>query len=90
MRDIGAYLSKYLSKTSNDPALNVKIWDCSNDLKVKRFSAELDTDTETNIQLALRSVKLLKLEHCELLQQTRPALLLSQKIKKDYDKWLIS
>ena len=38
VRDVASYLSKYLSKVDPNQKITSKVWDCSIDLKIKRFS----------------------------------------------------
>lgn len=38
VNDVASYLCKYLSKVDPTQKIKSKVWDCSNDLKIKRFS----------------------------------------------------
>lgn len=103
VRDVQAYLSKYLAKQqfidiSHDgfPTMQVqrsiggKVWDCSNDLKVKRFADELDSDTSQRIGDAISKgeVKKMTFPRCTLLCHERPTDLLSPSLYNNYRKWI--
>lgn len=102
VRDIQAYLSKYMSKTGRkdmseygypqtifEPSIDGKVWDCSNDLKVKRFSAELDTDTENKIRAGIKfqTVRAVDFERCKVFCTDNPSGLLSTHIKNQWEAW---
>jgi hypothetical protein len=102
VRDIGAYLSKYLSKRQvrdvseygfpelvYEPTLAGKVWDCSNDLKIKRFSDEMDTETEERIRsgISCGKAKRLSFPRCEIFHTKEPQQLLSEPAKKAYENW---
>lgn len=101
-KNIGAELTKYMAKTGKkdvsdfgfactifEPSLNGKVWDCSNDLKVKRYSDELDTFTRTRIENGIQSgdVQHIALERCSVFKTERPAAHLSVKVLRGYRKW---
>jgi hypothetical protein len=96
------HLSKYLSKSGRkdvseygfpspiyEPKIDGKIWDCSNDLKVKRFAWELDTTTEANIKTALETgtIKKLDFPNCSVFPTKNPEKELSMALKTRYDQW---
>lgn len=104
VRDIQAYLGKYLSKTGKKdvseygfgvpvyvPSIGGKVWDCSNDLKVRRFSDELSSETEANILDAISRGKafLKRLDRCTMVQTEAPSLLLSNQSHQSYLSWKV-
>lgn len=104
VRDIQAYLGKYLSKTGKKdvselgfcvpvyvPSIGGKVWDCSQDLKVKRFSDELSSETEANILDAVAQGKafLKRLDRCTMVNSETPSLLLSNQSHQSYLSWKI-
>jgi len=87
--NLAAYLSKYLSKT-NSAKIKGKVWDCSTDLKRKRFAC-----TPTHHQEMLlrklqndKHVKVIELDHCTLFKMKKPTRLLTTQQRIDYIKWL--
>jgi hypothetical protein len=103
VKDLGAYLSKYLSKEEFFDAshlgfecplirrnIGAKTWDCSNNLKIKRFSDVVDEETNSKVLSAIRNGKAreLRLEKCTIVQLKNPLELLSQRTKSDYQNWL--
>lgn len=103
-KNIGAELTKYLAKTGKkdvsdygfactifEPHINGKVWDCSNDLKVKRYSDELDTFTRTRIEMGIQSgdIQHIRLPRCSVFKTERPVACLSVKTLKEYRKWQI-
>ena len=102
VRDIQAYLSKYLSKSGRKdvseagfpcatylPCINGKIWDCSNDLKISRFADEMDSATDGLIRdgLARGEVRQLSFPRCEVFCTDRPTDYLSIPQFTDYQNW---
>jgi hypothetical protein len=87
--NVGAYLAKYLGK-SNNATIKGKIWDCSTNLKRKRFAF-----TPTNTQeMQLRElqndnqIKVIELEHCTIFKTKKPLQLLTSKQYLDYLQWI--
>lgn len=102
VRDIQAYLSKYLSKTGKkdvseygfpvlcyEPKIEGKVWDCSNDLKIKRFADEMDSDTEDRIRdgVASGDIRQISFPKCEVFCTDRPTAYLSNPVFKEYQLW---
>lgn len=102
VRDIQAYLSKYLSKSGKKdvseygfpvleyvPTINGKIWDCSNDLKIKRFADEMDSGTEVLLRdgLSTGDIRQISFPRCEVFCTDRPTNYLSIKTFNDYQGW---
>jgi len=94
IKNIAAYLSKYLSKTEPIPASAViekgKVWDCSIDLKVKRFAVEEDSENTKKIYEAEKEKKVesLYLDTCKIIKIKSPVELLTDTQKADYKNWL--
>lgn len=89
VKNVAAYLSKYLSKTDDKAKISGKVWDCSNSLKINRFNEELDTTTEKNIHMAMqrKSTEVVRLEHCTIIKLKEPERLLSAELKNNYETW---
>jgi len=66
VKDIASYLSKYLSKVDKNVALKNKVWDCSNDLKIKRYSFIPNQDfiIKINGLVKVGKLELINLEQC--------------------------
>ena len=67
-----------------------KVWDCSEVLKMGRFSAEMDRETSRRIWEAKGrgSIRHEKLEHCELIKTLNPLSLLSDQMLLDYRTYI--
>lgn len=66
VKDIASYLSKYLSKIDSSQALKSKVWDCSQDLKINRFSF-IPNDgfvMKVNDLVKVGKLQLIKLDQC--------------------------
>ena len=66
VRDVASYLCKYLSKNDPTQVIKSKVWDCSNDLKIKRFSF-IPSDSfviKINDLVKLGRLELVKLDQC--------------------------
>ena len=66
VQDIAAYLSKYLSKVDKSQGIKGKVWDCSKDLKIKRFSF-IPSDSfriKINDLVKLGKIELVNLDQC--------------------------
>lgn len=102
VRDIQAYLSKYLAKDGRrdvseygfavpifEPKIDGKIWDASQDLKIPRFADEMDCTTRDRIQNAIDcgQVRKLDFEQCTVFATDRPTDLLSISSLKQYIQW---
>ena len=88
VNDLAAYLGKYMSK-SGARKLNGKIWDCSTDLKRKRFSF-IPTDSQyIKISQAVKagSIKQINLEHCTLFKMRDPLKWMTPVQYQDYLLW---
>ena len=101
IRDIAAYLGKYMSKPvvnhhKTAPGTKVKyekgkIWDCSKDLKLPQYSFVPDNRIidEINYQVGNGSIKKIELDHCVIFKKKNPASLLSPLESSFYDLWKI-
>jgi hypothetical protein len=72
IKDIAAYLSKYISKdVSDSTSLNSKIWDCSNDIKCTKLPATIINDNiDAELLSMIKSKRYDKVdtEHCTLIK----------------------
>lgn len=89
VKDIGGYLSKYLSK-SNSKALKGKVWDCSRDLKIKRFNVIMENENDTLLREAINrgEVEMIEMERCVIFRTKRPLEFLTKSQRQLYSKWL--
>lgn len=102
INDIQAYLGKYLAKSGRvdvseygfsvpvfEPMIKGRVWDASKDLKIPRFSCELDGETYERLNEGLRlgEVKILKADKCEVFSTGNPALYLSDTEFVKYMNW---
>lgn len=102
VNDIQAYLGKYLSKDGRrdvseygfsvpifEPSINGKVWDASKDLKIPRFSCELDEGTYLRIDEGrqLGEVRTEQMERCRILHVDYPPAYLSDGIFDKYMAW---
>lgn len=94
VRNLGAYLGKYIaknvSKNEETAKLNGKIWDCSNTLKIDRFSTELTQDMREELEDAAQhgQAKITHLEHCTIIHLTNPAGILTGSLAEEYQNHL--
>lgn len=88
INDVGAYLSKYLSK-GQKASINGKTWDCSTDLKRNRFSFELTNYTQSSLEKAIKDkhCKVVELEHCTIFKVKNPIQYLDSSTLKNYLTW---
>lgn len=90
VKNIEAYLTKYLSKTSqNEVPTKGKVWDCSKDLKRKRFSTEATSELWDKCVTEWEKGKAEKvmLDHCTIFKIQNPERLLDQSQRTAYAKW---
>ena len=103
VQDIQAYLSKYLAKQQfkdlsecghlspqYQETIGGKVWDCSQDLKIPRFSSELDSETDLRLWQIAKSDpdKKRKFDRCTFIE-CNPAAILSKSILQSYEQWKI-
>jgi len=93
IRNIKSYLVKYLSKVNkDDKKVNCKIWDCSDNLKGKKYF-EFNYDELTNFNFIdfykHPKTNFFKNEHCEILtnKQLKTTSILNEKQMKDFNIW---
>lgn len=92
VKNLAGYLCKYIAKNidKNDPAgkLNGKVWDCSNSLKIDRYSTELTQDKRENLEDAAQQgiAKINHLTHCTIISLDNPTRILDRVELKDYHK----
>jgi hypothetical protein len=88
IRDLCAYLGKYMSKDS-PKKLKGKVWDCSKDLKQDRFSFIVDSFSDTAIRQAVKAgtIKQIDLEHCTIFKTKTPLKYLSPTEIQRYKQW---
>lgn len=103
IHNIGAYLGKYLQKGNEkircfhegfhqlefERVVKGKVWDCSEDLKRKRFASEYvyENDDRLNELVASGEAKVLHLEKCTIVRLPNPEKLLTENQKIDYCLW---
>lgn len=102
VKDIGAYLSKYLAKTGTKdvseygfpqlqyvPNVGGKVWDCSEDLKTPYYSMVLDSETKDKIQTAInfQSMNVTNCERCVVFRASGATRLLGVAAAADYANW---
>lgn len=87
VRDLKAYLAKYIAKEEqNRAALDGKIWDCSRELKRPAFSVLMCERHRDLLDDAVSNgvARQLNLEHCVLFKMANPLGILSPKELADY------
>jgi hypothetical protein len=103
IRNVGAYLGKYLSKRNAVVGMGHsgfqevyfqritkgKVWDCSTDLKRKRFSTVCNWENEARVgeMIAKGEVEVINLEKCTILKCSDPEKILTEEQKIDYCVW---
>lgn len=87
--NVGAYLAKYLSK-GNAATINGKTWDCSTNLKRKRFAFTPTNQQEMYLRQLQndKHVKVIELDHCTIFKLKKPVHLLTSQQYVDYLQWL--
>lgn len=88
--DLGRYIGKYLCKnTQNQTATAGKVWDCSAELKVKRFTTDLDSTTRDLIekQISRGNAERIYLDNCTVIKIKNASLYLSKQIRVNYQAW---
>lgn len=91
VRDIASYLSKYLSKSDPSQALKSKVWDCSQDLKMKRYSF-IPSDAfviKINDLVKLGKLELIKLDQCLIYKFKSLKTVLDRKQQIDLKNYLL-
>jgi hypothetical protein len=88
VRDVEAYMAKYLSKT-NTTAIKGKVWDCSTDLKRKRFAFTPTGSQEMYMRQLQndRHIKVIDLEHCTIIKGLKKLQLFTPQNFIDYQLW---
>lgn len=87
------YLGKEICKTTQNKAGTAgKIWDCSIELKRKRFWDWVDEETMANIDDAVQNgfAELIESEHCRIFKMQNPRLALSKAMDTDYCNYIFS
>ncbi len=78
---ISGYIAKYVSKDGGK--LNCKVWDCSSELKGKKYyTTEYIAENLNNIEA--KAKRIIKLDNCEIVVIDKPIELLSMEQKADY------
>lgn len=91
VRNLGAYLAKYLSKVEPDKAATIgKVWDCSKDLKEDRFTVTVTSEIEDIINDAIAHglVKIKRLDRCTIVETSNPVGLLPPSMQRAYHKFI--
>lgn len=103
IKNIGAYLGKYLIKGNKGVVLEHsgfnqmvferdvkgKVWDCSTDLKRNRFSTEMNYENEDRLNELVRNGKaeLINLDKCTVIKLANPERIFTEDQKIDYMVW---
>lgn len=102
VRDIQAYLGKYLAKSGKvdvseyggiapfwEPTISGRVWDASKDLKIPRYSYELDGDTYERLDEGVRSgaVKVIAGNECNVFCTDHPMLYIGENEIEKYVNW---
>lgn len=101
--NLGAYLAKYLMKEEQkvkcfhegfpalfyDRVLKGKVWDCSTDLKRRRFSSQFVWENNDRLQglLATGEASVVHLDKCTVVKCKHPEKLLTEDQQIDYNTW---
>lgn len=89
--EINAYVAKEMCKgVQNQKTTPGKIWDCSTDLKIDRYSDFLTSEMESLIDDAIQHgfAEVVESEHCTIIKTDSPDLLLSSSDKVNYHKYI--
>lgn len=86
-KDISWYLSKEISKTVQDKSANGKVWDCSLNIKGRRFFTALEPSNLTGI---IDSKKIKFSDYCGIYKLSNPWEVMPAKIRNDYYDWRAS
>ena len=88
VQDLSSYLGKYMSKDQSK-IVKGKVWDCSKDCKLGRFSFILCNDVEMKIRKGRKEGKVtqIDLEHCTIFKMKDPLSYLSSTVFKEYVSW---
>ena len=85
VKDMAAYLCKYLSKSEKEKSTTGKIWDCSLNLKsTKFFTVQMPLD----FQITDKDIKVKDCDRCTMLFTTLPILNFSTQIQRQYSIYL--
>lgn len=85
------YLGKEICKSiQNQTPTKGKIWDCSVELKKKRFADIVDENTMCLIDEAISQglAQIIESEHCRIIKSPEPLKLLSPEMLKDYNNYI--
>lgn len=88
INDVGAYMAKYLTKDSTK-VISGKVWDCSTDIKRKRFAFTPTVAQEMQLR-KLQDVspdRVVELEHCTIIRTTQPTQILNSSQYFNYVQW---
>ena len=103
IKNIGAYLGKYLTKNNNrvlcehggfqqvyfDRAVKGKVWDCSTDLKRGRFNVEVCAENQDRVAWYVEHGKaeIINNDNCTIIKCASPEKILTEEQKIDYMVW---
>lgn len=95
IKNIEAYLVKYIAKTEKKAAVNSKIWDCSKSLKDSKqfvFTSTYETEVYLRGLYQRNQIEVLKFDHCTILKPKKVALkeLIPPALKMSYESYLKS
>lgn len=83
-KDIAWYLSKEISKTVQDMTTTGKIWDCSENLKNRKFFSMIEPSA---LDSKLDQKNMTHLEQCSIYKKETPWKLLPAKDQDTYNNW---
>lgn len=91
--EINAYVAKEMCKgVQNQKSVQGKVWDCSTNLKINRYSDFLTNEMEALIDDAIQHgfAEVVETEHCTIIKTDSPKLLLSKSEQVRYHKYITS
>ena len=91
VKNLAGYLCKYIaknvSKESKDAKLDAKVWDCSNSLKIDRYSCEFTSEMQDMVRDAAehKEVEVNALSHCTIIRIDNPLKILGRVKLDEYN-----
>lgn len=90
VKNMKAYLAKYIAKTEGRGRLDSKVWDCSKELKRKQFAVQFHWAHEKRLLDGLQQglVEKYECEHAIFLKMQNPVSVLSDKEQAAYRQYI--